>query len=78
MSEESIPITTVSFKPTLTLLTIDRSVPSSPLMMYKSTTQYLTLDILLPRKLDSNFIIMIESEGLTIHEGSVYFKTSTV
>lgn len=63
---------------TLTLLTIDRTVPAAPLQMYISTTQYLTLDILLPRKVEAGFILKIESDLLVIHEGSVYFKTSTV
>ena len=53
-------------------------MPAAPLQMYISTTQYLTLDILLPCKVEAGFILKIESDLLVIHEGSVYFKTSTV
>ena len=51
MNEENIPITTTAFTPTLTLLTIDDTEPESPIQFYTDTIQYLTLTILLPRKL---------------------------
>lgn len=74
----NIPIGTVPFVPTLTLQTIDGIAPLKPIQFYTSTIQYIKLLIVIPRDVDSNFVIQIETDTVIIHEGSVYAITSTV
>lgn len=69
---------TVPFTPTLTLLTVDGTAPLKPIQFYTSTTQYIQLQIVIPRDVDSTFTIQISADTLVIHEGSVYIKTNTV
>lgn len=78
ISEQNIPIQTVPFVPTLTLLTIEGTVPAKPIQFYTSTVQYIRLTIVVRRDIDPNFVIKIQSDTLIIHQGSVYAKTNTV
>ena len=77
-SEQTIPIGTIAFVPTLALLTIDGTAPSAPIQFYTNTIQYIKLTILAPRDIDADFVIQVQSDILIIHEGSVHAKTSTV
>lgn len=77
-SEESIPVSTIAFVPTLTILTIDGTAPSAPIQFYTDTIQYIKLTILVPRIIDPDFVFQIASDTLIIHEGSVYAVASTV
>lgn len=78
ISEESIPIKTIPFAPTINLITIDGTYPASPIEYYTSTIQYIKMTIVIPRDVEPEFVIQVESDILVIHEGSVYAKTSTV
>ena len=69
---------TIAFVPTLQILTIDGTSPSSPIQFYTDTIQYIKLTILVPRDITTDFVFQIESDTLVIHEGSVYAVTSTV
>lgn len=79
ISEQNIPIQTVPFTPTtFSLLTIDGTVPARPIQFYTSTVQYIKMIIVIPRDIDANFVIKLESDTLIIHEGSVFAKVNTV
>lgn len=64
--------------PTVEVLTGEGIPMMSPVQFYQQKQQYITVTIILPRQLDSNFVIQVLTDTLTIHEGTVYAKASTV
>ena len=78
ISEQSIPIETVPYLPSITLLTIDGTTPVAPIQYYTGNVQYIMMKIVVDRDIDPEFVIQVESDTLVIHEGSVFATTSTV
>jgi len=64
--------------PTLSVLTGEGVISVEPIQFYTQNSQYITVTIILPRNCDSNFVIQILTDTLSIYQGSVYAVTSTV
>jgi hypothetical protein len=52
--------------------------PTAPMQFYMDTVQYVTLQVILPRIMDSNFILQVKSDVLYFQKGTAYLKTSTI
>jgi hypothetical protein len=76
--ELSIPFQTASYTPTLNLYTAEGVSPSAPMEFYMNTVQYITLTIVLPRQLSTNFVLQIKSDVLYFQKGTIYLRTSTL
>lgn len=48
------------------------------MQFYMDTVQYVTLQVVLPRIMNSNFVFQLKSDVLYFQQGTAYFKTSTV
>jgi hypothetical protein len=53
--------------PTVEVLTGEGIPMMSPVQFYQQKQQYITVTIILPRQLDSNFVIQVLTDTLTIH-----------
>ena len=48
------------------------------MQFYMNTVQYITLQVILPRIMDSNFVLQVKSDVLYFQQGTAYIKTSTI
>ena len=48
------------------------------MQFYMNTVQYINLQIILPRIMDSNFVLQVKSDVLYFQKGTAYLKTSTI
>jgi len=78
IKELAIPIATRKFTPTVQVLTGEGLTSASPMQFYQLKQQYLTVTVILPRQYNTNFVVQILTDTLTIHEGTVFAKASTV
>lgn len=67
IKELAIPIGTRKYIPTIEVLTGEGIQSFSPVQFYQQKQQYLTVTVTLPRQFNSNFIIQVLTDILTIH-----------
>ena len=67
IKELAIPIGTRKYVPTVEVLTGEGIQSFSPVQFFQQKQQYLTVTVTLPRQFNSNFIIQVLTDILTIH-----------
>ena len=77
--ENSVPFMTVSHTPPrLAIYTAEGISPATPMQFYMDTSQYITLQIELPRSFSPTYIVQLTTDALSFQEGSVYLRTDTI